>query len=529
MTCTTRTRAQRRPAICVGLAATLLASTALAQDAATLRFGAINEPTSLSLHQDVSGATFIPLQALYEPLLRIDSEMNLQPGLAVSWEQLDETTYRIGLRDGVRFHSGNPLNAEAVKSYFTWQIRPEEPGNAYAYLNPIAEMVVQDELTLDIRLNEPYGPFLYHLTMPHTSISDMRQYEALGAQEMIEQPSGTGPFKLERWDLGSEVVLAANPDYWGGAPAVERIQFRFIPEAAARGIALETGEIDIAETVSVADLPRLEQNPEISVIEEFEFRTILWIVNSHHPVLSDLRVRKALAHAIDYELVFESIVGAAARPLTGFLPEGTFGYVELGYEHDPDLAAELLAQAGWSRGGQGFWEKDGERLGFTHVSGNHVTHELDVAEGVQTLLREFGVEMEIQVLERAVHTSVMFDHARDYGSGKVPDFATTQWDHGIRTGDASVALDPIFTCGGARNFGHFCNPDYDDLIAFAVSGAPENERLDAYRGAQELLHEAVVALPMWQPRMTMAYRDSVTEVALMPTRVLYFDQLRLER
>ena len=507
----------------LGLAAT--ATSGLAQDTNTLIYAAITEPSSLGLHQDASGATFIPLQAIYEPLLRLDGDMNLQPGLAESWQQLDEVTYEIVLRPDVTFHSGNPLTAADVRDTFAWHINPEAPGYAAAYLNPIGEMEVVDDLTLRITLEAPYGPFPYALSMPHTAISDMTRFAEIGGDGLRTQPSGTGPFMLETWDRGAEVVLRANPNYWGGPVAVDRLRFRFMPEATARAIALETGEVDVVETVAAPDLPRLEANPDIDVVEAYELRAVLWLLNAHAAPLDDLRVRQAIAHAIDYEMIIEALLGDAAQPMGGLVPRGSFGFAELGYDHDPEKAAGLLADAGWSRNAQGLYAKDGQVLRFTHVSGQHLAQEVQVAEAIQALLREFGIELEIQVLERVAHTTTMFAHAR--GDAGRPDFGTTQWDHGIRTGDASVALDPIFTCGGPRNFTQFCDPDYDARIRVAVSGAAPEERLQAFADAQRMLLDQVAALPLWQPRITMASRSRVENVQLTPTRVLYFDQLRL--
>jgi ABC-type transport system substrate-binding protein len=194
--------------------------------------------------------------------------------------------------------------------------------------------------------------------------------------------------------------------------------------------------------------------------------------------LSDPAVRKAVAHAIDYDLAITSVLGEAGRPMHGFVPRETFGYQEHRYPYDPELAEGLLDEAGWSRNGDGFFEKDGQVLSWTHVSGQHLPQELEVAEAIQTLLREFGIDMSIQALDRVVHTSTMFEHASHAPDGPAPDFGTTQWDHGIRTGDASVALDPIFTCEG-----------HEGRKADTVADRPERRheprrRVDGPRGAE---------------------------------------------
>jgi len=502
---------------------------AQAQDPGTLRFASITEPPGLTLHETASGATFVPLQAVYESLLRVDQDMTLLPHLAESWEQLDETTYEFKLREGVTFHSGNPLTAETVQATWDLHIGADQAGFATDMLEPVQEVIVKDELTLEIRLKRPHGPFPYHLTTPHTAISDMEKYAEGGVEALREEPSGTGPFMLDRWSKGAELVLRANPDYWGGPVAVERIQFRFMPDAASRSIALQTGEVDVVESVAAPDIPRLAAEPGINVVDAYELRAVLWVMNTRHDVLGDPAVRRAVTRAIDYDLAMTTVLGDAGRPMHGFVPRETFGYREFRYEHDPERAAALLEEAGWSRNGEGFYEKDGQVLSWTHVSGQHLPQELEVAEAIQTLLREFGVDMRIEAVDRVVHTDMMFDHASQAPDGRKPDFGTTQWDHGIRTGDASVALDPIFTCEGQRNFGHFCDPAYDKLIIEATSGLPAEDRLARFAEAQRILFEAATAIPLYQPRITTASRDVVRNLRPTPTRMIYFHEIELDR
>ncbi len=463
--------------------------------------------------------------------MHLDENMQLVPHLAESLTQLDDLTYVLKLRSGIEFHSGNSLTASDVKETFGWHLDPDKPGYATDYLAPIADMTVKDDLTLEFKLRTAYGPFPYIMTMPHLSISDMKKFAEVGAEGMNKQPSGTGPFMYESWDRGAELVLKANPNYWGGEVAIDQIRFRFMPEAATRSIALETGEVDLVESVASADIERLIANPDIGVVDAWELRAVLWVINTRHKVLGDMAVRKALAHAIDYDLAINTVLGRAARPMGGFVPKGTFGFADFAYAHDPEKAEGILKEAGWQKGSSGFYEKDGQRLAFTHVSGAHVAQEVKVAEAIQALFQEFGVDMKVKVLDRIVHSTTMFDYAIDSAKAEspVPDFGTTQWDHGIRTGDAAVELDPLFTCGGERNFGHFCDPAYDDLILRAVSGIPAEDRQAAFANAQEILFEKVAAFPLWQPRIAIAYRESVKNVRPTATKMLYYEQLSLER
>jgi ABC-type transport system substrate-binding protein len=419
------------------------------------------------MHEAAAGATYVPLQAMYESLLRLDQDMNLLPHLAESWEQLDETTYIVKLRPGVTFHSGNPLTAEVVAQTWEQHIGEGKAGFGTDLLEPVQELVVRDELTLEIRLKRPFGPFPYVLTTPHTAISDMTRFAEEGVEGLRREPSGTGPFMLERWSRGAELVLKANPNYWGDPVPIERIQFRFMPEATARSIALQTGEVDLVESVPAPEIPRLVADPEINIVDTYELRSTMW----------------------------------------------------------------LLEEAGWSRNGDGFFEKDGQLLSWTHVSGQHLPQELEVAEAIQTLLREFGIDMRIQALDRTVHSTAMWENAR---IGKLPDppkpdFGTTQWDWGIRTGDADTVLYPTFTCGGDRNFGQYCDPAFDAVIVEATSGLPAEDRIAKFAEAQEIVYQAVPAIPLYQPRITIAARKEVQNLKPTPTRMIYFHELELAR
>ena len=506
-------------------------SAALAQDANTLRYATITEPPGLSLHEKASGATFVPLQALYEPLLRLGADMSLKPLLAESWEQIGLKTYVFKMRAGVKFHSGNPFTALDVKKSFDLHMDRNNPGFASDYLEPVESITVKDPLTLEIKLKRPYGPFIYALSVPHTAIGDMKKYEEVGADGLRNDPSGTGPYMLDTWSKGAELVLKSNPNYWGGKPSIDRIKFRFIPEPVARSIGLETGEVDLVESLASPDIARLVANPDITVTDLYELRSVKWLFNMRDDVLKDVAVRRAIAHAIDYDLAINSVLGEAGRPMHGYVPKGSFGYTRVVYGHDPAKATRLLEGAGWKKGSSGFFEKNGKRLTWTHVSGAHLAQEVEVAEAIQTLLREFGIDLKLEVLDRVVHTSRMWANAKTgkTAGGTPPDFGTTQWDWGIRTVDASATLDPTFTCGGDRNFGHYCNPDYDKLIAAAVSGIPAKERIAKFKEAQKILFDIVPALPLYQPRITVAYRNRVQNVRPTPTRIIYFSDLSLKR
>jgi peptide/nickel transport system substrate-binding protein len=506
-------------------ALTLTFPLALAQDNVT-RIALSVEPGSLDLHADTTTASLDVNQAIYETLLRFDYDMNLTPWLATSWEQLDETTYRLELREGVSFHSGHPFNAEAVKAHFDRMTDPDNPGLAQAYLFFIDETVVIDEYTVELRLEDPYGPTLAYLALPFTAIQDTYRYEEIGDRFGVE-PSGTGPFRFERWDRGSAITLMANEDYWEGRPVVDGLQFRIIPEAGPRTIALQRGEVHVTTQVPIQDIPGLEANPDLSVTVEPEPRRISWLVNLEHPILNDINVRRALTHAIDYELVFDAILGEFGRPLHGFVTPESFGYLELPYTYDPEQADELLQESGWQKNAQGLYEKDGEVLQLTIMTGNKMPRELEIFEAIQSEFRDFGIDIGLNLIEGAQIFPNIARYAEMYETDATPDFALLTMDFGMRTGEANIGLETTFRCGGSRNASQYCDPEFDRLLDIAISGAPDSEREAAYHEAQRLLAEAIPAINLWQPSWAIATHASVQNYRLHPAGVWFYENIEM--
>lgn len=500
-----------------------VATTALAQDE-TVVFALSVEPGSMDMHADTTTASLNVNQAIYETLLRFDYDMNLVPWLATSWEQLDETTYRFQLREDVSFHSGNPFNAEAVKAHFDRMTDPDDPGLAQAYLFFIEETVVIDEYTIELQLSEPFGPTLAYLALPFTAIQDTQRYEEIGDQFGVE-PSGTGPFEMVEWNRGSAITLVANEAYWGGAPEVNSLEFRIIPEPGPRTIALRNGEVDVNTQISIQDIPALLENADIEVIVEPEPRRISWLVNLEHPLLSDYNVRKALTHAIDYDLVIEVILEEYGRPLDGYVTPESFGFLEIAKTYDPELADELLQESGWAKNADGIYERDGELLELTIMTGNKMLRELEIFEAMQSEFRNFGIAMNLNLIQGSEIYPNIARFANMYGTEETPDFALLTMDFGMRTGEANIGLETTFRCNGSRNASQFCDPAFDDFVDIAISGAPEEERLAAYQDAQRVLDETIPAINLWQPSWAIAKNAAVENYQLHPAGVWFYEDI----
>lgn len=303
---------------------------------------------------------------MFEGLVRFkDGSTELEPALAESWEvSEDGLTYTFKMREGVTFHDGTPVDAEAAKFSFERQLDPEHPYHdtgefAYAEftLGMIESIEVLNPMTLQITLENPFAPFLSNLAMHAASLVSPAALEQYG-RDFAQNPVGTGPYQFASWQRGTELVLERNQDYWRGAPEVERLVYRPIVEDQARLAALESGEIDFTVNLPVDDLPRLRDDTRFHFEEQAGMHTWYLVFNVKKEPFDDPLVRKAVAHAIDRQAIVEALLGGTGELAQNLLPPVVWSYTEdvEQYPYDPERAQELLAEAGYPDGFEiDFW------------------------------------------------------------------------------------------------------------------------------------------------------------------------------
>ncbi len=336
----------RRLIVALGLASTLASPAFAQQDTITL--GMVLEPPNLDPTAGAAAAIDEVVYAnIYEGLTRFAPDGSILPGLAESWETSEDgLTWTFLLHDGVTFHDGTTFDAEDVK--FTLdRARAEDSANAQkALFAGISDVAVVDPLTVAITLSAPNGNLPFNLAWGDAVIV---------APESVDQaatsPVGTGPFTFTRWVQGDRVEIARNPDYWGEAPALAAATFRFIADPNAAFAAMMAGDVDTFPNFPAPEtLGQFEADPRFKVIVgSTEGETIL-AMNNTHPQLSDIRVRRAIAHAIDRQEIIDGAMFGYGTPIgTHFAPHNP-DYLDLTAQsaHDPDTARALLAEAGLS-------------------------------------------------------------------------------------------------------------------------------------------------------------------------------------
>ncbi|MGV6804771.1 MAG: ABC transporter substrate-binding protein [Ruegeria sp.] len=286
---------------------------------------------------------------VFEGLTRFMGDGSVVPGLAESWEiSEDGTVYTFKLHDGVTFHDGTAMNSEDVK-FSLDRATAEDSANAQkALFAGIDSVEVIDPLTVQVTLSAPNGNFLFNLAWGDAVIVAPESIE-----DIKTNPVGTGAYKFGEWVQGDRIVLERNPDYWGDQPSLEQATFKFISDPTAAFAAMMAEDVDVFDNFPAPEnLPQFEADPRFQVlVGSTEGETIL-ATNNKKPPFDDIRVRQALAHAIDRQAIIDGAMFGYGTPIgTHFAPHNP-AYVDLtgNSAYDPEKARALLAEAGFADG-----------------------------------------------------------------------------------------------------------------------------------------------------------------------------------
>ena len=269
----------------------------------------------------------------------------MQPALAESWDiSEDGLSYTFTLRDGVTFHDGTSFEAGDVVFSLERAVADDSTNAQKGLFEAISVVEAVDDRTVRITLSRPEGALLYNLGWGDAVIVAPES-----ADTNRENPVGTGPFRLDRWTRGTEIRLVRYDDYWGDAPALERATFRVVPDPAAASAALQAGDVQAFPNFPAPELvPLFKNDPRFTVVVgTTEGETILSMNNGREP-LTDVRVRRAIAHAIDRRSIIDGAMFGLGTPIGSHFPPHSEAYVDLTGEtsYDPIKARELLNEAG---------------------------------------------------------------------------------------------------------------------------------------------------------------------------------------
>lgn len=451
---------------------------------------------------DRANLGMFPINAnIFETLVRMTADFQVEPALAERWEFRGDNTWRFFLRRGVRFHNGQPFDAEAVKLSLDRLVRT---GGGSLRLGAESVKVV-DETTVDIRPTQPNLRLVDQLV--HPSVAPM----VAPNTDVGTQPTGTGPFRFVEYVKGERLVVERSDAYWGEAAKLRRITFRFIPEDNSRWLSLRAGEVDL-----IYDLPRTlmeeaKRTPGVKLgVAPPGSAEVMYLNrsgNEPYTILADVNVRRAVASAIDRRTVVNQVFPGAAESYNTVSPAALFGqHAQLvkGVPYEPSQARTLLDQAGWRPGSDGIRVKDGRRLTLTMVNGYPpIELRKPMPELLQAQLKEIGVEVRIvETPELATYTDRLKNGEGDLFLERIaqndatPSQAASSFFYSKATGDYSK----WFSAG----------PQYDQAIeaALAAPDREESKRLTA-TAIRTAVDEQVVVVPLAAAYWLFAMNDKV--------------------
>ncbi|MDN3526434.1 ABC transporter substrate-binding protein [Halomonas sabkhae] len=472
-----------------------IAPAALAEN--TLRMAYDADPVSLDIHEQLSGGILQLSHMTFDPLVRWTKDLDIEPRLASSWEQVNDTTLRMQLREGVEFHSGNTFTAEDV----VWTIeRLKRSPDFKAIFEPIETATAIDEHTLEIKTKKPY-PLLLNLAtyiFPMDSEFYSGEDSDGDAKDQIvkngnsfasRNMSGTGPFEVTERQQGVRVVFERHDDYWDEeSPGnVDKIVLKPIGENATRVAALLSGDVDFIAPVPPNDLERVRQDDNAKLVTMSGTRIILFHMNQERvEAFQDPRVRKAFAYAINQEGIADRLMKGFATPAAQMSPEGYAGYnSDLEPRYDVEKAKQLMAEAGY---------EDGFSISMM-APNNRYVNDAKIAQAVAAMLARINVEVDLKTLPKAQYWGEYDD--------RVSDMMMIGWH--ADTEDSANFHEYLTACpdaesgAGQYNAGIYCNPEVDELVAEANLELDQAKRAEMLQQMEKTLYDEAAFIPLhWQ-------------------------------
>ncbi len=467
---------------------------------------------------------------IYETLVYLDGDMEVQPRLATEWEEVDDTTWEFTLKEGVTFHDGSEFNAEVVEANLDRVLDPAVASPRMFLYEMITDVEAVDDYTVQISLEYPFAPILAHLAhdgggmlskevidadyeaaladageeMSVEEYYELREEGGDAHQEVAdaitesigdhvgENAIGTGPFTLESRSAGEEVVLANNADYHDEESAAEldSVTFKVVPETAARIAEIETGTSHVAGATEPTNVERIESHDAIELDQTPSLGLSYVGFNVEKEPLDDPLVRQAISHAIDREAIIDGIYEGVGTPAEGPLAPGVFGYDESveGIQYDLDRAKELMAEAG---------QEDGFELEILTNDDN--PQRVDTAIYIQEALEELNIDVSVQQLEWGAYleTTAAGDH----------DMFVLGWS--TVTGDADYGMYALLHSsmhGDPGNRSFLSNDNVDALLEEGRTETDPDARQEIYSELQEGLVDVA-------PMIYIHHQDFLTGIS----------------
>lgn len=461
-----------------------------------------SDPAGLNPAITTQGGVHLICGSIFSGLVAHDFNLNPVPDLAERWDvSPDGRTYTFHLAPNAMFHDGVRVTSEDVKFTFEQLLLKYHSRTRTSIGDNLRQILTPDAHIVVFEFNKPYAAFLKLVDVTNAPVMPKHLYEGTDPLTNLHNtnPVGSGPFKFQDWLKGDHLTLVRNPHYFKtGKPYLDRIVYKVMPSESLATIAFERGEVDYLTSPSPLDAARLKNTPGVVVTDKGRegFATVETLVpNLTREPLSDLRVRRAMVHAIDKQFLVDKLLFgqgvAATGPVSHLLAWAYNSNVE-NYEFNVGLANQMLDEAGRRRG------SDGIRF---HLKFPHAAAYAKVAEALRDQLREAGIAVDLQQMEFAAAVDAVYVK-KDFDLGFASFENGPDPDIGVKRTVVSLNIGPIPFSNGAG----YRNPRVDELFNLAAAELDKKKRTAYYFEVQDILVKDLPYFWLYEPRTSAAYK-----------------------
>jgi len=490
-------------------------------------FGRSGDSVGLDPARETDGESFYASHQIFDTLVEFKpGTTEIKPALATNWDvSPDGLMYTFHLREGVKFHDGTPFNADAV--VFSLMRQLDENNEYYEYgpwqywgfmdMSAIIDSITaQDDMTVVFKLKKVEAPFIANLAMDFAAIVSPTAVKA-DPEGFSSHPVGTGPFKFVSWTKDSDIVLDRNEDYWEPV-YLDRVILKVIPDATARWLALQKGEVDLIDFPAADDLPAMEADPDVQLIQQAGLNVGYLALNTQKKPYDDKRVRQAMNYAINREEIIQAVYGSAGQAAKNPIPPTMWSYNDdiEPYPYDVDKAKALLAEAGYPDGFK-------TEIWAMPVARPYNPDARKIAEIMQAQLAKVGIEVEIISYEWGTYLD-----KTSHGDHQAAMLGWTG-DNGDPDNFLFVLLSIPAAEIPAGNIAFWKNEDFNNLIVEAKETADPAKRTELYREAQVIFHEEAPWVTIAHSVVTVPTNKAVKDFVIYPTGLRVFKHVWLEK
>jgi peptide/nickel transport system substrate-binding protein len=462
--------------LCLGTTACGIHPAAAGRGPGTIVIDTANYPSTLDPGKQYDTDTYSVYRNIFDQLLRRDPKTNaVVPWLATAWRQTDPVTWRFTMRQGVTFSDGSPLTARDA-AFSIMRILDKKFGSQQYANFSVIKQASADGADLVVRTAVPSPTLLSYLTT--LSVVPQDYVKRVGDKQFAVQPIGSGPFVLQSATAGSEVVLQANPRWWGPPTQLRTAVFRAVPNVASRIADLQSRKADLATTLTPDAADQIRRDPKLAILSTPTERVAYLAFNTiKGGPTNDPLVRKAIAEAIDYDALIKNLQRGYAQPINSMATPLAFGYDPSlpDNRHDPGDAKRLIQQAG--------------ATGATLVMATSPSFDPQVVQAIQGDLAAAGLRVEIRNSDQATYLKKVQDPAHDWGSIRFGKWSCSCLD-------SDGVIYPLFHTG--EIWSSYRNPEFDEIVEQAREVIDPAQRTQLYRTAFALLNRDLPGIGLFQ-------------------------------